>query len=93
MKYVTTAALCLPAGTVLGLSEPQAAPRKHALCALPARKGWYTTTGPVQFKVGEQIAYEGALPKPVAQLLCAKQAPASAPTSPPAPAATATAKD
>jgi hypothetical protein len=81
MKYVTLGALTLPAGTVLGLSESQAAPRKHVLRAVPARKGWYTATGEVQFKIGEEITCDGDLPKHLAQLL----APATKPT--PAPVA------
>jgi hypothetical protein len=51
---------------LLGLTESQAASRKTVLAPVPARKGWYTTTGPVQFKVGEEILHDGDLPKHLA---------------------------
>lgn len=66
MKYITLAVLSLQAGTCLGLTEAQAASRKTVLAPVPARKGWYTTTGPVQFKVGEEIMHDGDLPKHLA---------------------------
>lgn len=66
MKYTTIAVLSLQAGTLLGLTEAQAAPRKTVLTAVPARKGWYTTTGPVQFKVGEEILCDSEIPKHLA---------------------------
>lgn len=69
MKYITTAVLSLGAGALLGLTEAQAAPRRHALAAVPDRKGWYTATGPVQFKIGEEVSYEGDLPKALANQL------------------------
>lgn len=68
MRYTTTAIVNLPAGVVLGLSESQAANRKHALEA-KGRKGAYVTTQPVQFKVGESFEYEGDLPKSLARVL------------------------
>lgn len=66
MKYITIAVLALQAGEVLGLTDAQAAPRQHVLTPVPGRKGWYTTTGPTQFKRGEQFLYEGDLPKHLA---------------------------
>ncbi len=62
MKYTAVAALTLPAGSVLGLTEAQAAARKHAL--QPAsKKGTYTCTEPVQFKAGEEFDFTGDLTK------------------------------
>lgn len=66
MHYVVIATLRLPAGSVVGLSDAQAAPRGHALEAVPKRKGWFTATGELCFKVGEAIQYEGELPKALA---------------------------
>lgn len=66
MKYTTTDVLPLPAGVALGLSEAQAAPRRHLLTPITGRKGWYTTTGETQFKRGEQFLFEGGLPKHLA---------------------------
>jgi hypothetical protein len=66
MKFITTAVLSLGAGALLGLTESQAASRKHVLSAVPDRKDWYLATGPVQFKCGEELCYEGDLPKSLA---------------------------
>lgn len=66
MKYTTIAVLSLQAGVVLGLTDAQAAPRMHALAPVPDRKAWYTTTAPVQFKVGEVLLCDGDLPKHLA---------------------------
>lgn len=66
MKYTTIAVLSLQAGVVLGLTDAQAAPRMHALAPVPDRKAWYTTTAPVQFKVGEVFIFDGDLPKHLA---------------------------
>lgn len=66
MKYTTIAVLSLQAGMLLGLTEAQAASRKTALAPIPTRKGWYTTTGPVQFKVGEEILCDSDIPKHLA---------------------------
>ncbi|MES2685484.1 MAG: hypothetical protein V4706_01615 [Pseudomonadota bacterium] len=66
MKYITTAVLALGAGVALGLTEAQAAPRKHALSPIAGRKNWYVTTGPVQFKIGETILSDAELPKALA---------------------------
>ncbi|MDO8778099.1 MAG: hypothetical protein Q7K57_57155 [Burkholderiaceae bacterium] len=67
MKYTTIAVLSLQAGVLLGLTESQAATRKTVLTAVPARKGWYITTGPVQFKRGEEFLHDGELPKHLAE--------------------------
>jgi len=77
MKHITIAVLALGAGVALGLSEAQAKLRKHLLTPVEGRKGWYTTTGPVQFKVGEQIETDAGLPKGLAEavedLQCAQR--------------------
>jgi len=65
MKYVTTAPITLPEGSVLGLTEAQAAPRRHALKP-SGKKGVYLTIAPVQFKAGETIHYDGDIPKGMA---------------------------
>lgn len=84
MKYTTIAVLSLQAGVALGLTEAQAAPRAHALTPVPDRKGWYTTTAQVQFKVGEVFMCDDLLPK---NLVCVTASVAKAP--PRAKAATA----
>ena len=62
MRYTAVAALTLPAGSVLGLTEAQAAARKHAL--KPAsKKGVYTCTEAVQFKAGEDFHFDGEISK------------------------------
>lgn len=72
MKYIVTATLMLAAGTVLGLTEAQAATRRHVLQPT-SRKGWYTTTGEVQFKVGEEIQCDATLPKELADNLTTRE--------------------
>ena len=66
-KYTVTAVLGFPAGVVLGLSDDQAARRKHAL--KPLAKGVYETLAPVQFKVGETIATDAEVNKVLAASL------------------------
>ncbi|HWH75554.1 MAG TPA: hypothetical protein VNV16_14950 [Methylibium sp.] len=66
MHYVVTATLRLPAGSVVGLSDAQAARRKHMLVPVAKRKGWYAASLDLCFKVGEAIQYEGELPKALA---------------------------
>lgn len=68
MRYTAIAIVTLPAGAVLGLSESQAATRKHAL-EPGKKKGFYTSTATVQFKVGESFHYDGDLPKGLADSL------------------------
>jgi len=65
MRYTAIAIVTLPAGAVLGLSELQAATRKHAL-EPGKKKGFYLSTATVQFKVGEPFHYDGDLPKGLA---------------------------
>lgn len=76
MKYTTIAVLSLQSGVVLGLTGAQAGPRMHALEPVPDRKAWYTTTAPVQFKVGEVFLCDDLLPK---NLVCVTAAVAKAP--------------
>lgn len=63
MKLKALAVLSFPAGTSLGLSKAQAALRAHALQPDPERKGWYITTLPTQFKIGEVLHFDGDMPK------------------------------
>ena len=69
MKYIVRSALTLPAGSVLGLNKIQAADRSHVLAPVSGRKGCFTATAPVQFKVGEEIACDESLPKGLAESL------------------------
>lgn len=66
MKYTATAVVSFGAGADLGLTKPQVDARVASLRPIGGRKGWYTTTAPVQFKAGEEIQYDGDLPKAVA---------------------------
>lgn len=74
MKYVTTAVTDFPAGVRLGLSEAQAAARKHALKSAGG-KGWFETTQAIEFKVGETIVLAGEPAKHQLQHLQAMSAP------------------
>lgn len=67
MKYIALAVVAFAAGADLGLTEAQASARAHALTPIGGRKGWYTTTGPVQFKAGEEFQHDGELPKALAE--------------------------
>ena len=66
-KYVTTAIVTLPAGTVMELNAEQAAARRHAL--VTHSKGVYRATAAVQFKRGEMIGLEVEPPKAMADEL------------------------
>lgn len=69
MKYIALAVVAFAAGAELGLNKDQASARRHALTEHPKRKGWYTTTGPVQLKAGEEFAYDGTMPKGMASAM------------------------
>lgn len=58
-KYTVIAAMgcTVPAGSLLGLTEKQAARRAHVLEKV--RKGVYQATGKVSFKHGEVIGFDG----------------------------------
>ena len=60
MRYVVTAPLTLPVGTVIGLDQKQAELRAHALEVVS--KGIYRTIAPIDLKVGEVVRAD-ALPK------------------------------
>jgi hypothetical protein len=66
MHFIVTQTLRLPPGSVVGLSASQAQRRAYALEPVPKRKGWFTATHDLCFKVGEAIQYEGELPKALA---------------------------
>lgn len=51
---------------VVRLTEEQARARAHKLEAVKGKKGLYRITGPNQFKAGQEIGYEGELPKTLA---------------------------
>jgi hypothetical protein len=69
MKYVVLAVLSFGAGVALGLSDVQAAARTAFISPVSGRKGWYLTTGLVQFKCGEEVLFDGELPKAMAGLV------------------------
>lgn len=60
----TLKATTFAAGTVLALSEHQAAARRHAL--KPLGRGRYEAIVAIQFKAGEEIGLDGELPKTLA---------------------------
>lgn len=62
-SYMITAPTTLPVGARVGLSKEQAAARAHALDKVGKH---YVATAPLQFKAGEQIDYDGELPKVLA---------------------------
>jgi len=67
MKYtIAIRAARLHSGVVL-LTEAQAKPRAHNLTSLG--KNRYEIIKPVEFKLGEEIGYEGDLPKAMATQL------------------------
>lgn len=66
MKYVATSVVTFGAGSALGLSKAQADARHASVKPIEGRKGWYETTGPVQFKRGEEFEHDGELPKSIA---------------------------
>lgn len=66
MKFRAIAVVTIGPGAVLGLSVGQAGARQHSLDQVAGRDGWYVTHRHVQFKVGEEFAYEGELPKAMA---------------------------
>lgn len=92
MKYIAIAVVSLPAGAVLGLTEAQVAPRKHALAPVAARKGWFEAKAEIQFKAGEVFLYDGVMPKAMASAVedaekpSRRMAKAPAPTPGPTPA-------
>lgn len=63
-KYLITAPTTLPVGAHVGLSTEQADARAHALDKAGKH---YVATAPLQFKVGEEISYDGELPKALAE--------------------------
>lgn len=65
-EYIIVAPATFNAG-ILGLTEEQAAVRRHALKKLA--DGRYEVASPVQFKAGEKIGYAGEMPKTLGQLL------------------------
>jgi len=66
MRYTATSVVKLGPGAILGLTKDQARDRAHVLKPAP-RKGFFETTGHVQFKVGEVFDYHGTLPKSMAE--------------------------
>jgi hypothetical protein len=63
MKYTTAAVVKLPAGSVLGLSQAQAAARRHCVRALDGRAGWYRAIDELHLKPGEPVEFDGNAPK------------------------------
>lgn len=62
-RYRVCSTLSLFPGSVVALSEAQHAPREARLHA--RGEGVYEITAPVQFKAGEVLGIDGAIPKPL----------------------------
>ena len=67
MKVRALSTISIGPGTVLALTERQAARRGSAL--LPEGNGRYRTIAPAQFKAGEEFGVDAALPKALAEAL------------------------
>jgi len=78
MRYTATTTVTLGPGSVLGLSEKQAARRAHLL-EPTAREGVFTAKAAVQFKAGEDFECEEDLPKSMAERVVAAEPKAPAP--------------
>jgi hypothetical protein len=93
MKYLIVSAITLNPGLVLGLSDEQAAARKHAV--QPLGKGKYEVISPVQFKAGETIHTDAELPKALANAVeqAARKNGKAAPEAPVAPSASDSSQD
>jgi len=68
-NYEVTGRVCRISTGVLELSKEQAAARLHNLKPVKGKRPLYEVVGPVEFKVGEKIGYEGDLPKSMAEIL------------------------
>ncbi len=77
MKVRALQTVTLGPGTVLALSERQAARRAHLL--LPEGSGRYRTVASVQFKAGEEFGVDAELPKALADVVETDAPAASAP--------------
>lgn len=66
MKYIASNVVSFGAGAVLGLTKDQAAARAAFITPVPGKSGMFTTSGPVQFKRGEEFFFAGELPKSLA---------------------------
>lgn len=67
MRYLIVSPLIVPAGSKLELSSDQAALRQHAV--RPCGDGTFEALQALQFKVGEEIGYDGEVPKALAHLV------------------------
>jgi hypothetical protein len=61
MRYRVLEPISLPKGTLVGLTEAQAAARQFAL--RPSVNGLWEVVQAVQFKCGEELTTPGLLPK------------------------------
>lgn len=69
-KYIVTSRVARLSGGVLHLTAEQAKHRAHNL--KPLGKNRHEIINPVEFKAGEEIGYEGDLPKTLADNLTTK---------------------
>lgn len=69
MYTVTGRTAGFNAGARLKLTPEQASSRAHKLSAIDAKKGLYEATGPIEFKTGETVGFDGELPKTMVDLL------------------------
>lgn len=67
MKYRALETVTFGPGARLVLSKEQAAPRQHVLTKIADKL--YETTALVQFKAGEEIGFQGELPKSLSNVL------------------------
>lgn len=65
-KYRINGPLTLPVGAIMDLTDEQVAAREHALEKVGKH---YRAKLDVQFKAGEEIGYDGELPKAFADLM------------------------
>lgn len=73
-------------GTIVGLTPDQARTRLHNLTPLKER-GVFNTTGPIEFKRGEQFGYEGAISRAMQEVVVGEGLPAPAAKRSPKPKA------
>lgn len=66
-KFRACTVVTIPAGVRLDLTRAQALARAHALQKDGKTGNVYTTTRPVQIKIGEEFGYDGELPKSLAE--------------------------
>lgn len=67
MRYVITGRAAVINDGVLELTKEQASPRLHHL--KPIGEGRFEVLHPVEFKAGEEIGFDGELPKSMGRVM------------------------